>query len=140
MDPIIGGLVSGLVGPVKDLISEFITDKDKANELAHKIATMSAVQAHEKALAQVEVNKTEAQHGSVFVAGWRPFIGWTCGVAMGVNYLGVPFAGLFGIDLPVLDIAEMFPVLMGMLGLAGLRTTEKVKGVSREQSPQLPRK
>lgn len=129
----ITALASTLVPALTNLFSEFIEDKDKANELAHKAATMIAKQAHENAMGQLEVNKQEAAHKSLFVAGWRPFIGWVCGVAMGVNYLGVPIAGAFGVVLPVLDITTMFPVLLGMLGLAGLRTSEKMKGVSRER-------
>lgn len=129
----ITALASTLVPALTNLFSEFIEDKDKANELAHKAATMIAKQAHENAMGQLEVNKQEAAHKSLFVAGWRPFIGWVCGVAMGVNYLGVPIAGAFGVVLPVLDITTMFPVLLGMLGLAGLRTGEKIKGVSRER-------
>ena len=129
----ITALASTLVPSLTSLFSEFIEDKDKANELAHKAATMIAKQAHENAMGQLEVNKQEAAHKSLFVAGWRPFIGWVCGVAMGVNYLGVPIAGAFGVVLPVLDITTMFPVLLGMLGLASLRTGEKIKGVSRER-------
>lgn len=129
----ITALASTLIGPLTDLFSEFIEDKDKANELAHKAATLVATQAHENAMGQLEVNKQEAAHKSMFVAGWRPFIGWVCGVAMATNYLGVPIAGAFGVVLPVLDITTMFPVLLGMLGLAGLRTGEKIKGVSRER-------
>jgi hypothetical protein len=136
----IQAIVGTLIGPISELLSEFITDKDKANELAHKIATLSATQAHENALAQMEVNKTEAVHRSVFVAGWRPFIGWVCGLSMATNYMGVPLAGVFGFELPVLDITTMFPVLLGMLGLAGLRTQEKIKGVAREADPlRLPK-
>lgn len=132
MSALVATLVGTLVGPIKDLISEFVEDKDKANEIAYKIATQAASQAHENALGQLEVNKTEAAHKALFVAGWRPFIGWTCGVAMGFNYLAAPIAGAFGVAVPILDITTMFPVLLGMLGLAGLRTSEKFKGVSRE--------
>ena len=128
-------LVTALIGPISNLISEFITDKDKQNELAHKIATLAEKQAHEVQLAQIDVNKQEAQHASVFVAGWRPFIGWVCGVAMGFNYLAVPLIGIWH-DIAALDIATMFPVLMGLLGLGGLRTVEKSKGVARETMTQ----
>tara|TARA_R110002126_G_C10068737_1_gene462466 strand:- start:70 stop:474 length:405 start_codon:yes stop_codon:yes gene_type:complete len=88
-------------------------------------------------LAQLDVNKAEAAHRSVFVAGWRPFIGWTCGVALAYAYVVQPILAFTlaaaGNDmaLPVLDLATMMPVLMGMLGLGGLRTFEKLKGVSK---------
>jgi hypothetical protein len=129
----IATLAGTLVGPLTNLISEFIEDKDKSKEIAYKISTLVATQAHENALAQLEVNKVEAANQNLFVAGWRPFVGWTCGTAMAFNYLVVPIADGFGFPMNVLDITTMFPVLMGMLGFAGLRSFEKVKGVSREK-------
>jgi len=96
-------------------------------------------------MAQMEVNKAEAQHPSVFVAGWRPFIGWVCGLALAVFLLG----NFMGADLlnwlrlaffptmpepPQLAGTEtLVTVLMAMLGLGGLRTVEKLKGVSRDK-------
>jgi len=69
-------MLQALIGPVSGLLDKFIEDKDQKNALAHEIATLAEKQAHEAALAQVEVNKAEAQHRSIFVAGWRPFVGW----------------------------------------------------------------
>ena len=129
----IASLAGTLVGPITSLISEVVTDKDKRDELAFKVSTLVATQAHENAIAQLKVNEREAAHQSMFVAGWRPFIGWTCGTAMAFNYLIVPIADGFGFQMTVLDITTMFPVLMGMLGFAGLRTYEKVKEVAREK-------
>lgn len=90
----------------------------------------------ELAKGQIEVNKTEAGNNSMFVAGWRPFIGWTCGAAFAYKFVLAPFVVLvldaMGIHLvlPVLDFTEMSTVLLGMLGLGGMRTVEKLKGVS----------
>ena len=130
---VIAGIVGTLVGPVTELLSEVVTDKDKRDALAYKLSTLAATQTHEQTLAQIDVNKIDAASKHLFVAGWRPFIGWTCGFAMAFNYIGVPLLGAAGVTLAVLDITTMFPVLLGMLGLAGLRTGEKVKGVSREK-------
>jgi len=89
-------------------------------------------------MAQIEVNKAEAQSSSFFVSGWRPFIGWVCGAAVAWNWIGLKmlvfFAAYFGHPIPALapaDLGEMMPVLMGMLGLGGLRTIEKINGVSK---------
>ncbi|MCA9368596.1 hypothetical protein KC887_10260, partial [Candidatus Kaiserbacteria bacterium] len=71
MNPITS-LLSSLISPVTDLISEAITDKDKAAEIAFKVSTMAAEHANSEVLAQLEVNKAEAQSGSLFVSGWRP--------------------------------------------------------------------
>ena len=129
---------TSLIGPVTGLISEFIEDKDKANELAHKIDTMAEENAHELAKAQVEVNKAEAGHRSIFVAGWRPFIGWVCGIALAWHFVGVPvvnfvvaYLGLAVPALPSFDMDSLMTVLLGMLGLGGLRTYEKKQGITK---------
>ena len=89
-------------------------------------------------LAQVAVNTEEAKNPSLFVSGWRPFIGWCCGAACAWNWLGLPLVGficsLFGYKLGIApaDISDMMPILMGMLGLGGLRTFEKMNGVDRK--------
>lgn len=88
-------------------------------------------------LAQLDINKTEAGHRSVFVAGWRPFIGWSCGIALCYSYVVQPILVFilaqtgYLVELPRMDLGEMMPVLMGMLGLGGLRTFEKFKKVSK---------
>jgi len=87
-------------------------------------------------MGQLEINKAEAASASVFVSGWRPFIGWTCGVACAWNWIGISVAKVIAafFQYPILltpaDLSEMLPVLMGMLGLGVLRTTEKIKGVA----------
>jgi hypothetical protein len=86
---------------------------------------------------QLEINKVEAASTSVFVSGWRPFIGWVCGAACAWNWIGLKIA-LFAaayfehpLNLTPADLSEMTPVLMGMLGIGGLRTIEKLNGVAR---------
>lgn len=86
---------------------------------------------------QMAINQAEASNESTFVAGWRPFIGWACGMACVWNWMGLPIAKLgltlagHPITLSPADLSEMMPVLMGMLGLGGLHTFERVKGVSK---------
>ena len=132
-------MIDTLIQPVAGLLDKFIADKDQAAALAHEIATMSERHAQEVVLAQIEVNKAEAASGSIFVGGWRPFVGWTCGVALAYHFVGQPvimFAvAMLGLDLPTLpefDMASLLTVLMGMLGLGGLRTFEKFKGVAKQ--------
>ena len=90
--------VLNLIGPVAGLLDKFIEDKDQKNALAHEIATLAEKQAHEAQLAQIEVNKAEAQHRSIFVSGWRPFVGWTCGVALAYHFY-VIFTYSFSVTL-----------------------------------------
>lgn len=92
--------------------------------------------AHSADLAQTEVNKAEAAHASIFVSGWRPFIGWVCGWACAWNWIGLPVVKTmtvimgYNLVLAPADLEQMMPVLLGMLGMGGLRTFEKVKKVA----------
>ena len=131
--------LGSLVGPVTGLLDKFIEDKDVKNKLAHDLSTMAERHAQELAKGQLEVNKVEAAHKSLFVAGWRPAIGWICGLGMASNFILIPIANfilaLTGsvIVVPLLDTGEMMPVLMGMLGLGAMRTYEKKQGVQRDK-------
>lgn len=131
--------LGSLVGPVTGLLDKFIEDKDVKNKLAHDLSTMAERHAQELAKGQLEVNKTEAAHKSLFVAGWRPAVGWTCCLGMASNFLVIPIANFAlaltgsAIVVPLLDTGEMMPVLMGMLGLGAMRTYEKKQGVQRDK-------
>lgn len=131
-------MLQALIGPVTGLLDKFIEDKDQKNALAHEIATMSERHAQQLAMAQIEVNKAEASSGSVFKGGWRPFIGWVCGFAFAYHFIlqpillfGISVAGVSFPPLPAFDMSQMMPVLLGMLGLGGLRTYEKKTGVTK---------
>ena len=132
------GLLDTLIGPVTSIIDKIIPDKDQAAKLAHEIATMSEKMANEQMLAQLEVNKAEAASGSLFKGGWRPAIGWICGLALFWSFILQPFLVffllVFGVDLPPLPeigTADLMPILLGMLGLGGLRSYEKVQKVTK---------
>jgi hypothetical protein len=130
-------MIEHLIGPVTGLLDKFVEDKDQKARLAHEIATLAERQAHELAQAQLAVNKVEASHTSMFVSGWRPAVGWVCCLGLACNFLFVPVANFIltiteaPITVPALDLSEMMPVLLGMLGLGGLRTYEKTKDVAR---------
>ena len=126
-------IVAQLVGPVTGLLDKFIEDKDQKAMLAHKIATMSEEHHQDLMKAQIEVNKVEAASSNLFVSGWRPFIGWTCGLGMFGNFITIPFSNfvlaLVGMDIviPLVPLETMMPVLMGMLGLGAMRSYEKTR-------------
>ena len=126
-------IVASLVGPVTGLLDKFIEDKDQKAMLAHKIATMSEEHHQDLMKAQIEVNKVEASNSNLFVSGWRPFIGWTCGLGMFGNFITIPFSNfvlaLVGMDIviPLVPLETMMPVLMGMLGLGAMRSFEKTR-------------
>jgi hypothetical protein len=130
-------MIDKLIGPVTGLLDKFIPDADTKAKLAHEVATMAEEHAQELAKGQMEINAVEAANSNVFVSGWRPFIGWTCGLGMFGNFITIPFSNfvlaLFGIDIviPLVPLETMMPVLMGMLGLGAMRTYEKKSGVSK---------
>lgn len=134
----IQALLPALLPAVTDIVGRFLpADPEKKAAAEREIQARLSEHLAKIDLSQLEINKTEAAHRSVFVAGWRPFIGWACGFAMAWSYLVQPFVVFvlaqtgYLVELPRVELGEMMPVLMGMLGLGGLRSFEKYKGVSR---------
>ena len=124
--------ITSVAGKVLD---KFVQDKDLKAKLDHELNMAF----HEANLAQTEINKVEAASQNMFVAGWRPFVGWTCGVALLYHFLLLPLLHFIlkatgnEVELPEFDFSHLSTILMGMLGLGGLRTYEKLRGVSREK-------
>tara|TARA_R110002072_G_scaffold145197_1_gene291502 strand:- start:499 stop:900 length:402 start_codon:yes stop_codon:yes gene_type:complete len=131
-------IISSLIGPVTGILDKFIEDKDQKAQLAHEIATMSDTHAQQALLAQLEINKAEAASGSLFKGGWRPAVGWICAIAFGYHFVLQPLlvfvltaSGVDLPDLPEFDMGTLLTVLGGMLGIGGLRTVEKAKGLTK---------
>jgi hypothetical protein len=124
LDPITAGL-----DLANSIVGKIWPDKS-AQEQQQLAAALALIQG------QMEINKTEAANPSVFVSGWRPFIGWVCGAGCAWNWIGLPVAkfalALAGhlISMSPADLSEMMPLLFGLLGLGTLRTFEKTKGVA----------
>ncbi len=124
-------MIDKLIDPVSKIVNKFVKDKDLQAKLDHELNTLF----HEANLAQVKVNLKEAEHKSLFVSGWRPFLGWSLsflfiyGIAVR-DILDMIFkANGIQIDLVEFDISTLTPILTGMLGLAGMRSYEKTKNV-----------
>jgi hypothetical protein len=115
-------IIGTLIDKVSDNVDRFTLDKQEKAELIAEINK-----------AQLEVNKVEAGHTSRFVSGWRPFTGWICATALGYHYILQPLLTFIlyslghAIELPVFDMTTLTTVLLGMLGLGGMRSFEKVK-------------
>jgi hypothetical protein len=133
----LASLIPSLLPVVGDVLDRFFPNKEEKEKAAREIEAKLTDHLASIDLAQLEVNKAEAQSGNIFIAGWRPFVGWTCGLSLFYTYLVQPMAvfvlGQTGnlVNLPTLDLSTMMPVLLGMLGLGGLRTFEKFKKVSK---------
>ena len=142
MNPLISTILGGI--NIDGILSRFFPSKEKAQEFK---ATMEQELLRQEGeitkaalasqAAQIEVNKTEAASSSIFVAGWRPFIGWVCGAALVVQYVAsplLPWVGkVVGFDLPPIPSLDdsLWQLMAGLLGLGGMRTYEKLKGVDR---------
>ena len=133
----ISSLISSILPVAGEVIDRVVPDKN-AKAKAKRDLEMALVDAEVSGLlGQIEINKIEAASRSAFVAGWRPFIGWTCGSAMAYAYVVQPFLTFILaqtghlIELPRIELGEMMPVLLGLLGLGGMRSFEKFKGVSK---------
>jgi|TARA_R110002020_G_scaffold260128_3_gene474326 hypothetical protein len=118
-------MIDKLIGPVSGLLGKVIKDKDQAAQLAHEIATMGEKHAQEQVMAQLEILKMDAQ-GNWFQSSWRPLIGWIGGISLGINYMVSPIAMGFGFSIPQADMSVMMPLLLGMLGMAGARSFDKL--------------
>ena len=125
-------MIESLIGPVAGLLDKFIEDKDQKADLAHQIATMSENHAQELSKGQLEVNKIEAASKSLFVAGWRPAVGWSCCFALVYSTILSPILSIW-FTVPPVDSSLLTTVLMGMLGLGAMRSAEKIQKVSREK-------
>ena len=132
------GLAS-LVGPI---VNKFVDRIPNGNERARAKEALEKElvdAANSGMLAQTEINAAEAQHKSIFVAGWRPFIGWVCGVGIAWSMVVQPVAQWAmiawgdGTELPTIDTSYLMELVTAMLGMSGLRTFEKMRGVARRK-------
>ena len=119
------------------LLDKIIPDKDAREKAQAELLKAAQDQDFQKAMGQLEVNKAEAQHASLFVAGWRPAVGWICVVGLAYNFLAYPLltwlvaATGAEINPPPLLSENLMELVLGMLGLGALRSFEKFKGVAR---------
>lgn len=135
----IGSILKDLISPVTNIIEEVVIDKDKVREIQleiEKLADKADERYHNELMGQIEVNKVEAQHASIFVAGWRPFIGWTSGVGIAYTFVLAPFiefvarANGYAQDMPLPDAAQLMTLVTAMLGVGAMRSYDKNHGTA----------
>lgn len=130
-------IIGDIIGAVKDIVGEVVVDKDKKNELnvrLQELADKTDQRFHEELMGQIEVNKVEAAHSSIFVAGWRPAVGWISAVGLGWQFVLSPFTetvsrwfGWVG-EMPSVDTESLMMLVLGMLGIGAQRSFDKMKG------------
>ncbi len=130
-------IVTALLPALGTLIDRLIPDRAAAEKAKAEMEQQLVTAANAAAMAQVEVNKVEAAHSSVFVAGWRPSIGWVCAAGLAWAFVLAPIASwalvVLGIkaELPAIHTDYLLELVLAMLGIGGLRTFEKLRGVAR---------
>jgi hypothetical protein len=141
MNPLLFGLIDKVIGTVANFLDP--SKKAEAELALLKLQQDAVFREIDAELAaakqQTDINLEEAKSGSLFVSGWRPFIGWLFGAAIGWQFILRPavttvyifYTGNTPLELPGLD-ENLWQLGAGMLGLAGFRTFEKVKGVARK--------
>jgi hypothetical protein len=133
----IPALITALSPVVSTLVDRLIPDAHERERARVEIEAKLIDAANAANLAQLEVNKTEASHRSIWVAGWRPGIGWTCAAGFAWAYVGHPVASwvlvLTGntMELPAIQTDNLLELLLAMLGMAGLRTFDKLRGLTK---------
>ena len=130
-------LLKPLIGPTVSKVLDRIPNPNARAEAKEELER-TLISGLEKANeAQAEINKIEAAHKSLFVAGWRPSIGWTCSLGLFWHFLGQHFAGFVlalidsTVQLPTIDSGDLLELTMALLGMAGLRSWEKSRGIAR---------
>ena len=130
--------IIGAIGAILPLIEKLIPDKDAREKATAELNRLDQAGELQVMLAQIAANRAEGRHASMFVAGWRPMVGWICAVALANNFLIVPYVGAFTEAVQPLDMGVMMPILMGMLGLGGMRTWERLSGKARQRLNESP--
>lgn len=130
------GIIESILEIGSKIFDRVIPDTNKRQEAKEALEMALAGQDFQLAIEQIKINAVEAQNGNIFVSGWRPFVGWVCGVAFGLHFLIFPIVDkiitIFGgtpIGIPF-DMDTLLYALGGLLGLGGFRSYEKVKGVA----------
>jgi hypothetical protein len=135
-------LVTGLLPVLKEILDRVIPDTAEAERVRVQMEAELIQAANQESMAQIEVNKIEAAHSSIFVAGWRPFIGWVCGISLALLYIPTAVIGtaLWAwacieagalVPRPELGTAEVIALVLSLLGMSTLRSREKALGVAR---------
>lgn len=128
--------IAALIPLIGNVIDRILPDKTEAQRAKAQLDLLKEQGELQLIMGQLDINKVEAGHGSTFVAGWRPFVGWVCGTALAYEYIALPILSWICLNAdwelpPHIVMDGMLELVLAMLGVAGLRTVEKIQGVAR---------
>lgn len=129
--------LTSFLTPVVSKLAAYIPDPEARAKAEAEATTQMLNFVSDQNKAQLSVDQAEANNKNVFVAGWRPFIGWVCGAVLCWNFIGLPLANWLLIMvqpnasmIPSIPVGDLMPVLMSMLGMGAMRSYDKAKGVA----------
>ena len=126
-------MIEKLIDPISNILDKFVADKDLKVKLQHELDQ----ELHKANMAQIEVNKEQAKHASLFVSGARPAIMWVCCLGLFWSFFLAPFLSWLIVasgstaTLPAIETEGLLSLTLALLGLGGYRSFEKFKGVAR---------
>lgn len=123
-----GGGAAAVVKAIGEAGDRLFTSDEERGQLEAVMRKLASAEA----LKQIEVNLAEAKHSSIFVAGWRPMVGWTCAAGLAMHFIFFPIAESLGATPPKLDWGQLNQLILAMLGFGGLRSWEKRKEIARQ--------
>lgn len=127
LETILGGSIAAPIDAVGNALDKiFTSDQERVNARV----MLEKIKQHPGEL-QVELNKVEAKHRTIFVAGWRPACGWICAAGLGYEYIVRPILIACNVHAPSVDSSALHTLVSAMLGFGSLRTFEKIKGISK---------
>ncbi len=132
----LGDILKKMIEPVTDIVGKAVVDKDKVRDIQYQmevLADQMDARYHDEVMGQLEVNKTEAEHPSVFVAGWRPSIGWVGSLSLFMYYPVQIAVELWNTGTVTMEIGELLTLVGGMLGMGILRSHDKTKDVDTKK-------
>ena len=119
-----------LIPVLGNVLDKIFPDKSASDAAKARLIELQMSGELQQIMGQLEINKEEAKSASLFVAGWRPAVGWCCSLALAYQFLVRPISTGFGHEMPAIDVEALSTLLFALLGVAGLRTVEKIKGIA----------
>lgn len=119
-----------LIPAVGSILDKIFPDKTEADKAKARLLELQMNGELQQIVGQIDINKEEAKNQNLFVSGWRPSVGWVCSISLAYEYVARPLLITFGIPAVPIEVDTLNTLLFALLGVAGLRTIDKIRGVA----------